>query len=245
MVGFGFMRLMLYFVIQAVASLNIFVFFSISVHVGILFSILLKLSIFPFFFWYLPVFSKLPNVVLFLASSFHKVPSFLIVSKFLVLQRLGIIFFIAFLTLIFRAFLMVLANNLRFIIILSSIGNNSWILLASFFSIESFFFFFVAYSVSVFLLLLYFNSFFSFPAFQTTGSVIIFSLVILSVGGFPPFPLFFSKLAIVFFIVSARVYTPVLLLLVLLRAMVMMGSYLRFCLLAITNLFGNTFFMLL
>jgi len=64
-INFGFIGLMLYFVIQAISSLNIFLFFMISFPTLLLFAILLKLSIFPFIFWYLPVFRKLPNFVLF------------------------------------------------------------------------------------------------------------------------------------------------------------------------------------
>lgn len=237
LVGYGFIGLMLYFLLQAVSSLNVFVFFTMSLDSVLLAAIFLKLSMFPFMFWYLPVFSKLPNFVLFLASSFHKVPSFVIVSKFLASWRSSLVFAVSFATILTRGVLIFSMNNLRLLVILSSVGNNSWMLLAALSSVECFCLFFVVYRARVYAVICYFKSFYKTSIFRGIGSTALFSAALLSVAGFPPFPLFYSKLLVVLSVLSEGVFRSVLLVLFLLAAVVMIGSYLRFCFVLITNLF--------
>lgn len=88
--------------------------------------------------------------------------------------------------------------DLRLLLVLSSIGNNSWFLLSQMVNMFVFLFFLVIYSFSLFFLL---NSFkgISKPSLVSSISSNPYALTlwVLSISGMPPFPVFFGKILVI------------------------------------------------
>ena len=120
----GFSCLIVYFLLQTVSSLSLFIFYSLSLPFFFTFFLCLKLSIFPFYFWFLSVVYFFSNFALFLRSSLHKFPSFLIV--FLFFDSISLSFFVlsSLASLLFSFGFMLSRADLRFILLASSVGNN-------------------------------------------------------------------------------------------------------------------------
>jgi hypothetical protein len=96
---------------------------------------------------------------------------------------------------------MLLTSDFRTLILASSVGNNRWLFFSSY-SLYVFLLFFFIYCFSLFTVFLYLNNsslYFSFSSYRKTLG---FVLSLISLSGFPPFPLFFLKLTIVYFIAS-------------------------------------------
>ena len=78
----SFSSLMLYFLLQTLSSFNLLIFYLYPNQLIFTFFLLFKLSMFPFHFWFANVCYRFPNFLLWLVSSFHKVPVFLILLFF-------------------------------------------------------------------------------------------------------------------------------------------------------------------
>jgi len=121
----GFSSLMLYFLIQTVASFSLFVFYLFDCSSLFVFSLFLKLSMFPFSSWFLSVVYRFTNVSLFLSSRFHKIPPFLILSFFLPSDSLSLLFLSSIFTLFFSGAVILSSVDFRLLLLASSVGNNS------------------------------------------------------------------------------------------------------------------------
>lgn len=238
LLGFGFSNLMVYFIIQAVSSLNILVFYSLSFDFLILFFLFLKLAVFPFFLWYYVVVVKLNNFLFFLSSTFHKIPSFLIFIYFISSYNFILLGLCFIFTLFFSAIFMFNVSSFRSVLLFSSVGNNVWFLLSTFVSFDFFLLFFMVYVLNFYLGMFYFGRLFSFLKIYTFSSLVFFIAVVLSIAGFPPFPVFFLKLYIFYSLLSLSGFSSVFLVLLLFFAVVLMSSYVRFLLSRIVNRFG-------
>ena len=78
----GFSSLIIYFLVQTVASFSLFLFYIIRIPFFFSLFLVFKLSMFPFHSWFLSVVYSFSNFGLFLVSSFHKLPSFLLLVYF-------------------------------------------------------------------------------------------------------------------------------------------------------------------
>jgi NADH:ubiquinone oxidoreductase subunit 2 (subunit N) len=78
----SYSNLIMYFLIQTFSSFCFLVFYLYGYMTLFTISFLLKLSIFPFHFWFIGVTYRFPNFLLWIVSTVHKLPSFLIVSMF-------------------------------------------------------------------------------------------------------------------------------------------------------------------
>lgn len=238
LLGFGFSNLIVYFIIQAVSSVNILVFYSLSFDFFLLLFLFLKLAVFPFFFWYYVVVVKLNNFLFFLSSTFHKVPSFLIFIYFVGSYNFILIILCFIFTLFFSSIFMFNVSSFRSVLLFSSVGNNVWFLLSTFVSFDFFLLFFGVYVLNFYLRMVYFGRLFSFLKINSFFSLIFFIAVVLSVAGFPPFPVFFLKLYIFYSLLFLGSFRFVSLVLILLFAVSLIASYIRFLLSSIVNRFG-------
>lgn len=89
--------------------------------------------------------------------------------------------------------------DFRMLLVLSSIGNNSWLLLSQISHIILFVVYMVVYRLSLFLVLRRFGglsklSFVKNLSFSNRN----FSFWVLTLSGMPPFPLFYLKILVVF-----------------------------------------------
>lgn len=224
----GFSCLIVYFLLQTVSSLSLFIFYSLSLPLLFTFFLTLKLSMFPFFFWFLGVVYFFSNFSFFLRASLHKLPSFLIVYLFF--DSVSLILFVvsSLLSFLFSFGFMLSRRDFRFIILASSVGNNSWFFLASLCSFKLFVSYFFLYSFFLFLVVSQFGAVSFSPTFHSgnKASLFLFSLIFLS--GFPPFPLFFLKLLVVYY--SSFYVSPHYIFLFIVFSSLLLAGYFRFLL---------------
>ena len=113
-------------------------------------------------------------------------------------------------------------GDLRGLITISSIGNNSWFLLRSQLSFYYFMLFFTVYSLFLFIVLL--SSYGIAKIFSLTP---FFTLSLITLRGLPPFPLFFVKIGVIYSLLLS-ISNTFYLVIFFLSASFMMVSYLRF-----------------
>ena len=194
----NFSSLMLYFLLQTISSFSILLFYLYPIPLMFSLFLTMKLSMFPFHFWFLNICYRFPNFVLYLASSFHKIPIFFILLLFLPPLRITFIIVSTILTVLISGFMIIRSIDFRGILVSSSVGNNSWFLIRSILDIFSFCLFFLTYS---FFLYLVFSelSVFTKPIVNAPSKP-IYNLFyyITFIRGLPPFPVFFTKMFILF-----------------------------------------------
>jgi len=173
----------------------------------IIFSLILKIGIFPFHHWLPQVINRVRWFVCFLLSVVQKIaPSFIICYSIYGCRR-SLILLIGSLGSLFGGINGLNQRQLRIILSYSSIGHLGWILCSIYFSFYVFFYYYLVYSFisfSLIILLVIFpikviniNSFNYIPFFFFLS----LSLCFLSLSGLPPFLGFYSKLLVVFYII--------------------------------------------
>lgn len=194
----SYSQLMLYFLIQTLSSFILLVFYIYNMPIFITLAFLVKLSIFPFFMWYINLIYKFPNFIFWLARTLHKIPPILIIKLFSLKLDTNIMWLSILLTVLLRGVIILSVIDLRILLVLSSIGNNSWFLLSQIVNIFVFITFITIYSARLFFLLTSFKGL-SKPIAHTSLSSNPYklSLWVLSLSGIPPFPVFFGKILII------------------------------------------------
>ena len=224
----GFSSLIVYFLLQTISSLSLFVFYSFSLPFLFTFFLLLKLSMFPFYFWFLRVVYFFSNFAMFLRSSFHKLPSFFIVYMFFDCISLSVLVLSALASLVFSFGFMLSRGDFRFLIISSSIGNNGWFFLSTLCSLKLLILYFLLYSFFLFLVFSFLGSTSLSLVSHSGFSLGSFSFALVILSGFPPFPLFFAKLFVVYH--SSFFFPPHYIFLFMAFGSLLLAGYFRFVL---------------
>lgn len=235
--SFGFSNLMLYFVIQALSSVNIFVFYTLSVDTLILFFLFLKLAIFPFFGWFTLVVSKLRNSLFFVISTFQKFPRIILFNSFLTIYYSPFFLFCLLITIFCCSLFMFTCFSFRLFLSFSSVGSNSWFLLSSICGLDFFFIFFLFYTLNFLVVLMYSGSSFKLVIRPSFGSTLVLFSLFISLGGFPPFPLFFIKLYIIYSLSFVSSFVSSLMFVFLILVVYMLSCYMRFSMSYIISIF--------
>ena len=198
----NFSSLILYFLLQTVSSFRILLFYLYPNSLLFSLFVVIKLSMFPFHFWFLNICYRFPNFVLFLSSSFHKVPVFLIIILFKPVFNLSFMMVSTILTVVLSGFIMLSSVDFRSVVVCSSVGNNSWFFLSSLLDLFSFILFFSIYCFFLFLLVSEL-SIFTKPLITkiSRGRLSLFYYIIF-LRGLPPFPVFFAKMFVLFSLIS-------------------------------------------
>lgn len=223
----SYSQLILYFLIQTIASFLILVFYLYDFSVLLTSAFTLKFSMFPFFMWYINVIYRLPNFIFWLASTFHKVPPIIMIKIFGLNLNYRLLWVSIIFTTLLIGFIMLSVYDFRILLVLSSIGNNSWILLSQITSFSLFILYIIVYRLRLFMVILSFRglSKLQLPkSFSLSSSSL--SFWVLTLSGMPPFPLFYCKVLViiaVFFILSIN---NIFILFLLSRAFIFM-AYLR------------------
>lgn len=227
----NFSCILLFFIIQSLAAFLLLISYLTGLCFLFSFAILLKLAIFPFYFWYLNLVLSFPNLIIFLARTIFKIPSFIIISYFSRLLNFDLLIMSAIFTILVGGLVIIYSNELRLLLVSSSIVNNSWF----FFSIKSrvflFFLFFVVYFLCLIFIMYYIGMSSSVSSggylFSdlSYGTCILFVLVVMR--GLPPMPLFFIK-AIIFYYLVFDFYHSYLIFIILISVVVSMLGYLKF-----------------
>lgn len=225
--GNSFSSLLVYFLVQVFSSFSLLIFYIYRIPLLFTLSIMLKLSLFPFHSWFISSVYSFPNFMLYIASTFHKVPIFLILMFYSLPINYLVLWSSILFTFLVSGFLILSTNDFRLLLVLSSVGNNSWLLLSSFSGINTFIIYTFIYFISLFILFFTLGSSskpFVFRSHSDSSSVLALILVFISLTGLPPFPLFFSKMYIVYRIFTGRqISSSLLLLTVFCRSFLLIG----------------------
>lgn len=221
---------MQYFVLQTFASfvllfciasplVSSFIMFYLTAAIFYV-AFIVKLALFPFFWWYISILKDLPFWLLFLIIVPQKLP--LPLLFFFILSELPSIpsfvtYFITFLScrILLSSIISFSSNDLRSALIFSSLGSSCWICLGILSGLSVFILYYSAYIIIIVLLVIsltnssssFHSSIFSIskPS-QHNFSISLFYFLNcfcwLRLSGLPPFPVFFVKMLIVFRILS-------------------------------------------
>lgn len=236
----NFSQLLTFFIIQTISAFSVLVFYVIDWSLAFTLSLILKLSMFPFHFWYLNLIPFFPNIVLFLSRTIFKVPSMLLLLFFYSSLRLNSLIISIVLTILVGALAMIFTNDLRFLLIASSVSNNSWFILSLISGFTVFLIYIIFYSFFLFLVLSSLGRLSSGSLYNLSFSssiLILFSLV--SIAGIPPFPVFFIKITTILvlssFYLSARIY---IFFIIIFRVFILL-AYLKLCFSIIISIYTN------
>jgi len=187
---------------------------------------------------------RFPSFILFLARTFHKLPPLYIF--FLVLNQdiVSFILLVSTLTLLVASVFIISIYDLRYLLIVSSIGNNSFLILAGITnSVFLFFLFYSLYAATMFLILITFNNLTSHSysyslSYRVFGIYLL--LLILNLASFPPFPGFFAKFLV--FITCYRIYSyySYLFLLIIVINVFIIVSYVKVYFKYLVNIYSNS-----
>lgn len=194
----GYSQLIVYFLIQTISSFLLLVFYIYDVQSLMTFAFLIKLSIFPFFMWYINLIYKFPNFIFWLSSTLHKLPPILMIKLFSINLDTNVVWLSIILTVLVRGVMILSVVDLRILLVLSSIGNNSWFLISQIVNMFVFLSFIILYTLSLFYLLDSFAGI-SKPSVPISLSHNPYRLRfwVLSISGMPPFPLFLGKILVI------------------------------------------------
>lgn len=199
----NFSSLMYFFLIQTLSSFLILVFYIIRIKFLLTVSIVIKLAVFPFFSWYVTSIFGFPNVLFFLASTFHKLPPVLILFFFQASIDYSFLIFCIIISLCFSGLIISVSKNIRLVLIYSSIGNNAWFILSQFNGLIVFLSFFFVYSLFLYLCLNFLNyQTISSPLFKKEETFYL-CLILIVLSGLPPFPLFYTKIVVILFLAAS------------------------------------------
>lgn len=170
----SYSQLMIYFLLQSVSSFVLLVSYVYGLSFLITLAFILKLSMFPFSFWYVNLIYRLPNFLFFLTSTLHKLPPMLLLKIFVLPVSYEFLWVSIVLTLLFSGILMLSLLDFRILLVVSSIGNNSWFLVAQIANVSLFLLYLAVYTLSLFMLLLSFKGSSRLPLGSTSPYSISF-----------------------------------------------------------------------
>lgn len=234
----GYSQLIRYFLIQALASLIILTSFIYNSNIFLTVGLIIKLSMFPFHFWFINLIIRFSNFILWLSISLHKIPAVLIVYNFNILLDTNLFIFVLILSVLSSGVIIISTINLRYLLILSSIGNNVWFILSQYVSISFFLIFSIIYSILLFIQF-YYLSFFSKEIVLNFSIKNLIALLVLSVSGLPPFPIFYIKLYIIFELIILNFNLTYFILLFFLSSFIIIG-YIRYLFSYYTNYYNSS-----
>lgn len=221
----GYTQLILYFLFQTLGSFRIIVAYLFRIKYFLLFSIFLKLGIFPFYSWYINVLYRFPNPRILLASTWHKLPPVFIFYMIVDRRVLRFVFIFLTLTVLVSAVFIISIYDMRYLIIVSSIGNNSFLLLALITQrIYIFILFYGVYYMAISMIIKTFRQSsrhnYSYTPYSLSEKFAIF-FIILNIASLPPLPIFIGKFIVLFNCISIYGnYSIYLLIIVLINVMI-------------------------
>lgn len=199
----SYSQLITYFLIQVLSSFFILTFYIFRIPIFLTISFLIKLSMFPFFFWYINLLYRFPNFIFWLARTIHKVPAMFIIKIFIIPINMPLLWFSILLTTFFSGLIMLSMLDFRIVLVISSIGNNSWFILSQICNFAVFLIFLFTYSFSLFFVFSNIKEFRKPSLYKSLSSKEYpLAFWVFSLSGIPPFPIFYSKIIIILTLLS-------------------------------------------
>lgn len=199
-------QLILYFLMQTVASFSLLVSFRFSFNFLFCISLFLKLGMFPFFSWYIRVLYRFPSFILLLRSTFHKLPPLLLLRLVLKSSMGSVLITSGVLSLLVGGFLMLTILDFRYLLIVSSIANNFFLVIGVISAhYVSLCLFFVLYTLTLHFLLVLMHNFLKpllVSEYHKLSLLFFSSFLLFNIASLPPFPIFISKFLLIYDFIS-------------------------------------------
>jgi uncharacterized membrane protein len=135
--------------------------------------------------------------------------------------------------------LMLASSDFRVLILSSSVGNNSWLTLASLHSSSLVLLFLVVYSLGLVCVIRRLGGLTSLSLFSRSTVLMFFIVSLVFISGFPPLPLFWVKLLVVYF--NSFFLAPFFILSFLLSSCLALAGYFKFCLSIVASRYSFSF----
>ncbi len=234
----------MYFLIQTLASFSMLVFYTLDFSYLFYFSLFFKLGMFPFMSWYLNVLYRFPSFVLLLSRTLHKLPPlflfFLVYnSTYSSFILLSVLF-----SLVVGGFYMLNVLDLRYLIVVSSIANNGFLLLSLMSgSVFVFWLFYFFYFLNMFFVLYLLGGFtkLSFNQIRTKSFITIVILALLfNLAALPPFPMFFAKFLVLLEYFTSAPNSIYMVVMLVLANVFIMASYCQLLIKYVVNNYSHS-----
>jgi len=240
----SYTQLMLYFLIQTLASFGMLVFYTLGYEYFLYLALFLKLGMFPFISWYLNVLYRFPSFTLLLSRTLHKLPPLFLFYLFYRSSYTSFILISVLMSLVVGGAYMLTVLDLRYLIVVSSIANNSFLLLGlisgNFFS---FFFFFVLYFLTMWFVLITFKGLLKpliYPNYSKYRITLWIVVLLLNMAAIPPLPMFLAKFVVIFDFMQVSPMSLSLLVLLVLANVTMIASYCQLFMKFVTQVYSNS-----
>lgn len=236
-------QLMVYFLIQTVASFRILVFYTLDYKFLFCMFLFLKLGIFPFFSWYINVLYRFPSSLLLLSSTLHKLPPLLLLRIVFTSSEVALLSVICLITLVLGGFFMLRVLDFRYLLVVSSIANNRFLVFGIISgSYISFFIFYGLYFLTIALRLYLLDNFIK-PLLTSNSTkpfiILLITLLLLNIAALPPLPMFIAKFLLIYDFLAIHSSFMGLVILLVLANVSMVVSYCQLFIKLTTHSYTN------
>jgi len=240
----SYTQLMLYFLIQTLASFSMLVFYTLDYSYMLYFSLFLKLGIFPFMSWYLNVLYRFPNFILFLSSTLHKLPPLILFWLVYSQEFVSFIIISVALSVLVGGYYILTILDLRYLIVVSSMANNGFLLLSLISgTLASFTMFYTIYVFNM-LFILGIIGILVKPLVVVSRSkrfqVLLIMMLLLNMASLPPLPMFLAKFLIIYDFFITNPISSFWVTLILLANVAIIASYCQMFIKYVTQTYANS-----
>jgi hypothetical protein len=221
-------QLMVYFFIQSLSSFFVLLAFIFSSPLFFTISLVIKIGIAPLYTWYLHSVIRFPNLLFFMVSTIHKLPVLFIICQFKIQLDMPLFWLCSILSVLVRGFLIIATQDLRYLLVASSIGNNTWLILSSISGTQGFLIFIFLYTFLFFCIVNNINLSYRIRVTSDSSRTAILIILLCLLSALPPSPLFLAKTYIVFNLFSLSSSFSVILAFLLSTSIIVSG-YVVFC----------------
>ena len=198
----SYTQLMVYFLMQTLASFSMLVFYRLDYRSLFCLSLFLKLGIFPFFSWYINVLYRFPSFLLLLRGTLHKLPPLFLIALVVSSADVVLLVVISLMTLVVGGFFMLSVLDFRYLLVVSSMANNRFLVLGVLSrSYLGFLLFYILYFLTMSVRLFVLDNFMKpLLTSQTTKApiILLITLLLLNIASLPPLPMFLAKFLLIY-----------------------------------------------
>ena len=225
----SYTQLILYFLMQTLASFGILVFYILEVQELLVISLFLKLGMFPFMSWYLNVLFKFPSSILLIRTTVHKLPPLLLFCLFYTSSLCNLLLVSILLSVFIGGTFIIIVLDFRYLIIVSSIANNGFLLMGLIGgSLHLFWRFFLLYLVNI-TFALYILGGFTKPLLKPVRPRLVIvrtlALLLINLAAMPPFPMFLAKFGVLYNFFLVLQFNLFILVILVLFNVLLIASY--------------------
>lgn len=240
----SYTQLMLYFLMQTLASFGMLVFYTLRADYLLYISLFLKLGIFPFMSWYLNVLYRFPSFTLLIRRTLHKLPPLFLFYLFYGSSYTNFVLVSVLLSLAIGGVYILTVVDLRYLIVVSSIANNSFLLIGLISgSLFSFYFFFILYFFTMWFVLISFKGLLKpliYPNYKKYTITLWLIVLLLNIAAIPPLPMFLAKFSVIFDFIHSSPFSVFTLVVLIVSNVTIMASYCQLFIKFVTQVYSNS-----